>query len=651
MANKGITFDFAAESAKLRNEIDKVRKEVSGLNSTVKGIGDGFKALGGIVAGAFSVAAIGGFLRSVNSVADGLNDMAGRLSTSAAGLQSLHLAAGLAGGSAEGVNTAIAKMSSVIGDAVTGNKAAAESFSRIGLSARELAALKPDETFRAINQRLSEIPNAFERASAAQGIYGKGAKDIAGLIAEGDAAIKEVNRRLEEQGALLSDLDVAKIGVMNDELQFQQVVITNLGAKFLSGLSPAVGVATDAVADMLSNIGGATQAGEGFGVVMTAAVKIAETAAYIIGAAFEGARSAVAGVLYAITSGLQNQVQVLAFVAERLGLDVGSRLREVSNTLDGVADSFGEISVTAATNARAAWAEAGRAGLEVLNAAEIFEQARTKGEAAAAAAAARNAAAQGAAQGVGGYDPNAARTQTDIGDGTARKQFGAELAKDPLTDPKYLYQQSLGAALAQLATDQAAEQLNIAQVGNVGMLDALLLNHDMMLAAEQAKNSALGDAMSNLAAMAMQQGGTLGKIGKAYAIAQTIWSTGTAVMKAMAEVPFPGNIAAAAQVAAMGVAQLANIKKTNLGSGGSVVGARGGGVSASSPALTDTASGVAQNQALERQSAVQIVINGPLIETTDTARWLAEVLGEAINGQDLVFIAPGSRQAREILGT
>lgn len=650
MANVGVTFDFAAESAKLRSEIDKVRKELSSINKATQGIKDGFSTMGKVVAGAFTLGAATAFLSKVNANIDALNDLSGRLGASAAGLQSLQVAASLAGGSAEAMTTALGKMSSTIGDAVAGNKQAAEAFSRLGLSAKELAQLKPDEAFRRIADATAAIPNSFERASAAQDIFGKGAKEIAGLLGEGGAAIDAVNQQLAAQGALLSDLDVAKIGVMNDELQFQQTVVTNLGAKFLSGLAPAVGVATGVLSEMLGKVGGATEAGRGFGVVMTAVIKIAETLAYTFVAAFEGVRAIISGVAYVITSAIQNVLQGAAFVAEKLNLDVAGPLRSASDTMDGIADSLNEISVTATENAKRAGLGAINAATEIVKAGAIFDAAQANYEAKAAAAAARNAAAQGEGS---GYVAPGAEAKTPKGPKDPEFKFDenqSAFLTDPLLDPRYQLEQQVGAALQELRLQQSADTLSLVEQTNRGVLDSFLLNNDYLIAAEEAKNATLGSSLTNLAGMAMQQGGVLGKFGKAYAIAQTVWSTGTAIMNALAQVPYPANFGVAAAIAAKGVMQLANIKKTNIGSGGGgVVGASGG--AAGGSALSNNVPGTQRSTESDQKSAVQIVVQGNLIETGSTAAWLADVLGDAINNRDMVFISGNSRQAMEFAGT
>jgi hypothetical protein len=169
------------------------------------------------------------------------------------------------------------------------------------------------------------------------------------------------------------------------------------------------------------------------------------------------------------------------------------------------------------------------------------------------------------------------------------------------------------------------------------------------VAIEQSKNQTIGQMMGNLASIAMQQGGVIGKAGKALAIAQTIWSTGTAIMKAMAEVPYPANIAAAAGVAIMGAAQLANIMKTNVGSGGSIAGAKGGTVGGSTPMTPDNMPATAPPTDAYKNVA-QVIIQGNVFSSQETADWIVGKISEAVNNRDMVFIAGNSRQALELAG-
>jgi hypothetical protein len=99
----------------------------------------------------------------------------------------------------------------------------------------------------------------------------------------------------------------------------------------------------------------------------------------------------------------------------------------------------------------------------------------------------------------------------------------------------------------------------------------------------------------------------------------------------------------------MGVAQLANIKRTNIGSSGSIVAGRGGAIGASAPSLSDNVQG-ATGAPLTQQSAVQIIVQGSLFAAQETVDWLTEQIGAAVMDRDVVFISGNSRQAMELRG-
>lgn len=653
MANVGVTFDFAAESAKLRTEIDKVRKQIGGLNATVKGIEKGFKFVGGAVAGAFSIGAIGAWVGKINSATESLNDLADSVGgASVSGLQALQVAAGQTGGSAEALGASITKMGATIGDAMAGNKAASESFARLGLSAQQLAALKPDEAFRLIADRLAAVPNAYERASAAQDIFGKGAKGIAGLLTEGGAAIDEVNRKLEEQGARLNDLDAKKIGIMNDELQFQQTVVTNLGIKFLSGLTPAVGVATGAVGEMIGRLGGATEAGKLFGTIMVGGLKIVETAAYGLAATFETVRAVISGMLAIIADGIGSVLGGVASTAEFFGLSIAGPIRNAADLMDGIGASLQNVSDKARENAVQAASYAIEAAVNIVKAGEIFNAAQADYERKAAESAARNQALMG-----GGTGYTAPETDKDKKDKDPKLElskatlYGTNFDLDPFKDPAVLKQISINDTLQAMQDQHDATMLGKFEMFGKTQLGMALANAELMEMVEQNKNATLGDAMGTLVGMAIQQSGALGKVGKALAIASTIYSTSSAIMKVWSQLGWPAAIGPSAQIAAMGIAQLANIRKTNIGSSGSISSGSlgGGGSAATAPALPDNVG--PQGQPLEQQSTVQIIVNGAVFAAQETVDWLVEQIGDAVNSRDLVFINGNSRQAMELAGS
>ncbi len=647
MANVGVTFDFAAESAKLRSEIDKVRKEVSALNKTAKSVESGFKAMGAAILGAISVRAVVSFGQNIARAADQINDLSTRLGASASGLQTLQVAAQQAGGSAGGMEQALAKLQVTIGEGLQGNKQAAEAFQQLGLSARELAGLKTDEAMRRVAVSLSEVGNEYQRAQIGQDIFGKGFKENAGFFADAAESIDAVSRALADAGATIDDLDIAKIGVMNDELALQGQIVQNLAIGFVADLSPAVMVASESMQSIVQSISGATKSGEIFGTVMVAAIKSIEAGVQGLISWFEFWRGVGAKLFEGITFGASKALGAMASLGDALGLDIAPALQRAAEAAGGWSAQFKIGADAAFASAARAKDAAIKAGLDVLRADEIFAASAARLQAAAEAASARAQAPQGAfdaavAAGAAGKDQSTVRDPSLL----SRDNLGR---LDPFRDPLILEQISINDTLQAVTDAHNATMLGKIEAFEQSKIGMLLNSAELQQQIEWNKNATLGDAMSTLVGVAIQQGGALGKAGKAVAIAQTVWSTGQAIMKAMAEVPWPANIAAAASVASMGVAQLANIKRTNIGSSGSIVAGRGGSIGATAPSLSDNVQG-ATGTPLQQQSAVQIIVQGSLFAAQETVDWLTEQIGAAVMDRDVVFISGNSRQAMELRG-
>ena len=139
---------------------------------------------------------------------------------------------------------------------------------------------------------------------------------------------------------------------------------------------------------------------------------------------------------------------------------------------------------------------------------------------------------------------------------------------------------------------------------------------------------------------------------KKVAIAVATVDTIAGAVAAFKDTPGPWPVKAAAMAAALagGFAQVANIKSTNVGGGGSAGGGIGGGAF-TPPALPPEGERGGNLGNPERQNAVQIIFNG------DVNGWDSYIqskviagLREAVDQRDVVIFGSDSRQARELRG-
>lgn len=647
MANVGtVTFDVAAETAKLRQDLDKVKKDVGGLSATAKNFEKGLKTIGGVIAGVFSVGAVSSFVRHVNQAADRLNDVSQRLGVSASRLNVLELAATQAGASTEAVATAMAKLTETVGSAAMGNKAVAASIDTLGLSTKQLLALRPDQAFEAVTQALSQMPNEFQRAAIAQDLLGKGAKELSAFYREGETAIEAAQAALERHGALLSDIDVARIGVMNDDLDAQGTIIQNLGVKFLSNLTPAVSVATEAISDMIIEMGGAEQAGKDMGVVLVRVIKAIEIAANGIIIAFQTVRTVVAGVLALATKGIEKIMEANLALAEAIGFDrVAAGIRPQLELVSGLALSFKSVADSAADGTVAATERLKKATLDFMNAEEIFAQKAREMEERAAAAAGRPLSASelrmNPADRTSQIAPELGAVSA-AGAGGLRVEGPNDFQFDQMT--REIYASNLEAlkeagVLRQQEWDRQLNAMGVSLGNSIAYQTAL----------EAAKYETWGGLAGEFVGVIGNSNNKMAKLQQNLALAQAVWWTASGVANALRSVPFPANIAAAAKVAVMGAIQIAKIKATKYGaSGGGSFGTIGGGGEGGGQPAFQTPAAVAQQ---EPQRIAQVIIQGDVFSSQETANWIVEQLRQAVNDRDVVYIAPNSRQALELGST
>lgn len=132
-------------------------------------------------------------------------------------------------------------------------------------------------------------------------------------------------------------------------------------------------------------------------------------------------------------------------------------------------------------------------------------------------------------------------------------------------------------------------------------------------------------------------------------IAQATQNTAAAVTNALANVPYPYNLAAAAQMQAMGAIQIGLIAATGALELSNVNSGNAGGIGGSTLGTPANPLPVRQDDETKADRAIILNLYGP-VAGPDSAQWLVDQISELINGNDTVIINGNSRQASEIRG-
>ena len=603
-----VKLQVTADASQVNPELAKVQRDLGELVRSADGLGDGFRRVGSVAKDVFGalgiVASIGaatsaiiGAGKAAIAFGDQMQKASAKTGIGASDFASLADAAKMADIDTTSLSKSLQKMQVAISEAGSGSKAQLQTFAALGIEFDKFRQLAPEDQFLKLADQINALQDPADRVRAAVQLFGRAGADLLPFFEQGAAGIRKATDEIERLGGKLTDEQIAKLADADDAIKRLERSWSSFARTLTANVAPALA----SVLDTLSN---SDQA------------KIDAVRRSQIEALLQSRGSAAE--MFPDTVALQKELAMIDYRERQRLLGPGRQATR----------SPGETVVAPGYAAAAA-------------------SGSTVGNRAAS----------------GNYDPAAARAGAYADpDRASRGQGGNVRVEDPYglradaservdwaLDPELMYQTQVYEALEAAHDEYSQTMLGKVDAFNQTWLGAALSSNDLLMQSEEYKNMTLGEGVSNLVNVAIQQGGALGKFGKAFAIAQTIWSTGTAIMNAFAQVPYPANIGVAAAIAAKGVLQLAQIKKTNIGGGGSV--AASGGISSSGgsslpssvPATTPTST------ESDRKSASQIIIQGPILSGQQSADWLIDILRQATDA-DMVFMTGNSRQAMEIRG-
>ena len=165
---------------------------------------------------------------------DNIAKMSKRTGVGVESLSALGFAAEQSGSSLETVEKGIRKMQQSILDANMGLKTTTDVFAMLGVSAASFAGMKPEEQFRLLADRISQIEDPSKRAAIAMKIFGRSGTALLPLFEKGAAGLDELMNEAKQLGLVLSNEDAASAEELNDALNRMwrtiKMSFSNIGA-------------------------------------------------------------------------------------------------------------------------------------------------------------------------------------------------------------------------------------------------------------------------------------------------------------------------------------------------------------------------------------------------------------------------------------
>jgi lambda family phage tail tape measure protein len=218
--------------------VDQLRTSMDRLDGTVGKIKIAFGALGG----AAVLAGFVGMIKGAIDAGDKLNDLSQKTGIAVEDLDALGFAAELNGSNLDQVSGALSKLAKNMAEAAGGSKEAIAVFGQFGISQAEIksGAINTTEAMARIADKIAAMPDGWQKAAAAQKVFGKSAADIVPLLNAGGNAIRDARAELEGYGALFTGGFAKASDDFNDQMVLMRRMAGALSLSFAKELLPVM---------------------------------------------------------------------------------------------------------------------------------------------------------------------------------------------------------------------------------------------------------------------------------------------------------------------------------------------------------------------------------------------------------------------------
>jgi phage-related protein len=338
--------------AALPGPLGDIAGRISGLTSAGEGLSRvfsgglsaGFSSIGSALAGLvnpFTVAAAGvaAFGAAATAVVSGLTNLedrveklgntADKLGTSFEFVQVLDEAARRSGTSIDTVSAAFGRLQKSVTGVDEESKAAAAALGTIGVTAEELQALSPEEQYKLIGERLSEIEDPAKRSATATQLFGKSGAELLPFFNNLGGAADDMARF----SATISSVDRTRIDNLGAAFDAVFVSLQGLGQNLLTPFAGLVDGVTTVIAEV---IGAITRSIEPFMDAITPALDA-------VGRSFEAFAAGIADGSVTVTDALGPLGDIFQTIFDVLKAAADAALPGIQSAFTAVTDTVTEL--------------------------------------------------------------------------------------------------------------------------------------------------------------------------------------------------------------------------------------------------------------------------------------------------------------------
>lgn len=211
--------DLTANTSQFESGMSRARSTLNNTARDFAKFGNKINQLGGYIGA-------GGLAYAIKSQINAMDDMAkaaDRIGISTESFSKLKYAGDLADVSMEDLEKTIRSMQKAITEGADAAKGTSNAFTTLGISAKELINLSPDDAMIRLVDALNKIENPTRRNALAMEVFGKSGLKLINFAKDGSKGLREIFAEAERLGIVLKDDTARAAEKFNDAL-------TRLGA-------------------------------------------------------------------------------------------------------------------------------------------------------------------------------------------------------------------------------------------------------------------------------------------------------------------------------------------------------------------------------------------------------------------------------------
>lgn len=252
MANEtvgSIQIDMIARIAKLEAGMRRANKSLDGFGKKLEGLGRLSKKIGLAIGGYLSMRAVVRGLGNAMDSVDRLAKTSDKLGIATENLAGLRHAAATTGVQINTLDMGIQRMTRRISEAARGAGEAKDALRELGLNAREMQALSPDQQFRRIADAMNGVGSQSDRVRLAMRLFDTEGVALVNTLKLGTDGLDKMQDEANKLGLSISRIDAAKVEAANDSFNRLQSAISGMLQRLAVELSPAFAALSDMIVD------------------------------------------------------------------------------------------------------------------------------------------------------------------------------------------------------------------------------------------------------------------------------------------------------------------------------------------------------------------------------------------------------------------